>query len=148
MQTKEDIIKNPKSILEEDLNALFRQKDESEVSIIFSIVNLLLFKNERNTDMLDLFNTVDMDTFLRVVHLFEGRTVRFSDSKVLQDNLILAICYYLREVEGIRDWERIESFFGNFKIDRLSLALKIHNMDEWLKQKISEQVRSLFKGGQ
>lgn len=135
------LVKTPTSILEEDINDLFKKKEESDLEILFSVITLLLFKNEKNTDMIDLYNNFGIDTFLKIVHLFDGRTVKFIDSKDLSDTLVLAVCYYLREIEGKRDWNDIQEFFGSYKLDRLSLALKIHNIDEWLKQKIQEQFK-------
>ena len=139
------MFKTPTSLLEEDMNSLFESRSKDDLDILFSIVTLILFKNSKNTDMLDLYKNVDIDTFLKITNLFSGRTVQFIETNKLRETLILAMCYYLREVEGIRDWDKVQSFFGSYKIDRLSIALKIHNMDEWLKQKIHEQLKDLVK---
>jgi len=140
-----DILKTPTSILEEDINNLFKNKSSNDIEILFSIISLILFKNSKNTDMIDLYNNFDLDVFIKMVNLFSGRTVHFSEYSDLKETLVLSICYFLREIEGERDWEKVQSFFGSYKIDRLSIALKIHNLDEWVKQKISEQMKQLLK---
>ena len=142
---RKPFIANPSTILQEDINDLFKQKKEGEFDIIFSVLNLILMKNERNTDMIDLFNTLDMSNFVKVLHLFDGRTVQFAEAEKFTDGLILAIVYYLREIEHIRDWDLVQEHFGSFKLDRLSLALKIHNLNDFTKQKIHEQLKRINK---
>ncbi len=137
------IIDNPNTILHEDINDMFKTKKENDFDILFSTLNLILMKNERNTDMIDLFNTLEMSSFIKVLHLFDGRTVQFTEANKFTDALILAIVYYLREVENIRDWDKVQEYFGSYKLDRLSIALKIHNLNEFTKQKIQEQLRKL-----
>jgi hypothetical protein len=143
--SRKPVIDNPSTLLQEDINELFEQKEEGEFEIIFSVLNLILMKNERNTDMIDLFNTLGMSNFIKTLHLFDGRTIQFTTSDKFTDGLILSIVYYLREIEHIRDWEKVQEYFGSFKLDRLSLALKIHNLNDFTKQKIHEQFKRMKK---
>lgn len=132
------VFKNPSTLLQEDMNSLFQKKEKGSIDILFSIVSLILLKNQRNTDMLELFKTVDIDTFVKVIHLFDGRKVQFLKDKDLSDTLVLALSYYYREVEGIKDWEEVQSYFGDYKIERLSHSLKIHGLNEFTKMKIDQ----------
>lgn len=135
---KQQIFENPNTLLEEDLNSLFKTKQSSDINLLFSLVNIILSKSQRNTDMVNLLSTVGMENFVKIIHLFDGRTITFPSDKELTDAIILAVCYQLKKVDGVTEWDDIQDWFGNYQIDRLSTALKLHSIDSFIKQKLQQ----------
>ena len=131
--------KTPVNILEEDINNLFKKNPKNDIDIIFSTVNLLLMKNEHNTDLAELYKLFDydLDMFTKILHLFEGRTVEFPNSKKISEYILLAVCYYYYRIEG-KSWDDIKNMFPAHDLDCLSLSLKIHHLDVHLRQRITE----------
>ena len=139
------MIHNPKSIIEEDLNKIFKKKKQSEISLLISIVSLILYRNEYNSDIVDLFHTLDdnIDLFIKIIHLFDGRTIKFPRSDDFSEYLLLAICYYYKEIEG-KSWDEISELFPEVNFyhkKKLGLSLKINHLDNFIKQKV-EQILS------
>lgn len=130
------IFDNPNSMLEEDVNDLFKTKSRNEVDILFETINLILYKNQKNTDMVQILKVFGIETFVKLIQLFDGKTVRFMKDKEMTDALTLAIVYYFKRIKGINDWEKIQEFFGNKELDRLSLSHKVHGLDQFTKQKL------------
>ncbi len=133
-----NIFDNPNSLLEEDLNDFFKKEEEDGVDLLFHTISLLLYKNQHNTDMVQIFKTVGLDNLVKLIQLFDGKTVQFAKDTEFIDTVVLAMVYYLRKIKGISDWEEIQSFFGPFKINSLSLSHKIHGLDEFTKQKLQQ----------
>lgn len=132
------IFDNPNTLLKEDLNELFKKKQKGDLDILFETVNLLMYKNQHNDDMVCILKSCGLDTFTTLVNLFDGKSVNFLREDELIDNLIVAIVYFYRKVKGITDWDEIESYFNDRKLDRLSIAHKIHGLDQFTKQKIHQ----------
>lgn len=138
-------IQTPNSILEEELNELFLKKKSSDIDLIFSTLTLLLTKNEYNTDLVDSLKILGIDTFVKMVHLFSGRTIDFPKTEDFREALLLTICYYYHAIEN-KTWKEIEEIFpevNNYEKGKLSLSLKITNLDTWIKQKMQEQLMAL-----
>ena len=140
-----EVYKSPKSILEDSINDLFKFRDTSDNDFLFKIINLILLKNSNNSDMSSLLKVLgNYDLFSQVIHLFSGRKIEFPDADTLKDTIILAVCYYYKKILN-KDWNEIQIFFGNTKLDKLSLSHKIYNLDLWTKQKIQEEYREIEK---
>lgn len=65
-------------------------------------VSMVIYNNVHNTDIAKLYSAVDLETFLLIVNLFEGRTLEFPTKKELRDSIELALFYYYKECLGIR----------------------------------------------
>jgi len=136
------MIKTPVNILEEDISNLFRDNDKNDYDIIFSTLSLLMYKNEHNSDLAELFKILDydLDKFTKIVHIFENRTIEFPDSKKLSEQIIISICYYYYKVEG-KSWDEIKNLFSAHDLSFLSISLRIHHLEDFMKQRIQEIIK-------
>lgn len=140
-----NVYKNPKTILEDSINDLFKFRDKEENDFLFKIINIILLKNSHNSDMSSLLKIVnDYDLFAQIIHLFSGRKIEFIEPELLKDTILLAVCYYYKRIL-LKDWDEIQKYFGSIKLDKLSLSHKMYNIDIWVRQKIQEEYRELKK---
>lgn len=138
------LFKNPVSILEEDIDSLFSKEEVTDIDFLFTIINMIFFKKEKNTDMIDLLKNVGVDNYIKSLYLFEGRTITFPKVDQFLDSIVLAICYYYRTILN-KSWDEIQNDFPSYNIQKLSMALRIHGLDEFIKQKIQQLYRTWEK---
>lgn len=126
----------PTEVFEEQIDKLFSHKSTSNIDTLMNVLSLLVYQNTNNGDITDLYNTLTLNDFVKVITLFEGRTVKFPAKKDIKEWLILALCYYYREVEGM-EWDEIHKILP-FKISSISYGIKIRNLDRYIEQKMRE----------
>jgi len=137
------VFKDPESILQEDMNRLFTTQKPKDLDIFFSIFSLFLYRNEHNTDLLDIFNSVDFEDYVKLLQKLEGRTVKFPTLTQMTDSIIFTLVYYYKEIKGLNLDEIKEELYDVKYISKLSLSLKVTHFNSWLKQKIHEQLKKL-----
>jgi hypothetical protein len=133
------LFNNPSDVFEQQLDDLFVRKPESETDMLFKVLSLILYKNIHNRDIQDLYNSLDLESFSRVVTLFDGRTVKFPTREELKDALTLALCYYYKEIEGM-DWDQIKATLP-FEVSSFSYGTKIKSLDRY----VYNQIGKIFK---
>lgn len=146
MKDNEDIFSTPIDLLQEDINDAFKKKEKSDLDILFSIVSLILYKNEYNSDLIELLENVGIDTFSKIINLFGGRSINLPSEDEFSETLVLAMVYYYKKIEGISDWNQIQSKLPAHDLEKLSLSLRIHRLDSFTKQKIQQIFRQMEKG--
>lgn len=90
---------------ERKLKDTFKKQTKTEEERFLDVVSMVIYNNVHNTDIAKLYSAVDLETFLLIVNLFEGRTLEFPTKKELRDSIELALFYYYKECLGIRDYE-------------------------------------------
>jgi hypothetical protein len=138
-----EVFKSPVDLLQEDINEAFKRKEKNDLEVLFQVLSLILYKNENNTDLIELLNTVGIDTFSKIIHLFGGRAIELPTEEDFSAAMVLSMSYYYRKIEGIKDWEKIQAKLPAYKLDKLSLSLRIHRLDSFLKQKIQQIFRQM-----
>lgn len=104
---------------------------------ILSIFTLLLNKNSHgNEDILNLYRIVDdMDTFLKIIGRFGGRTIKFPTTKEIEENLTLALVYYYRE-QGYT-WAEIQSIVP-VKFSPEGYSMKIKSLNSFILRSLKQ----------
>ena len=134
------------NVFEEQVNRIFTKHKSDEVELILKALSLILYSTQNNTDIVELYRTIGLDAFIKIINLFDGRTVKFPPKKVIKNYLILALSYYYKEVEG-KDWETIKQEFP-FDITSISYGIQIKNLNNFIKQKMYEILKNLHKNGE
>ncbi len=137
------MITDEKDIWEKRLNNIFRKKEKSETEIFLSVVSMILYNNIKNEDVSRLYSCTDLDTFLKVITLFECRTITFPSKKEIRESIELALVYYYKNVMGVDSYDELkklnimdENSFSSISIGkRLSklskeIVRKLDNMQE------------------
>ena len=136
------MINQPIDVVQDTINRLFKPKTEDDTDILFSIINLILLKNSNNMDMAEMYKNTDLSTFIKVLSLFDDRTVKFMKMDEFTDTLILAMVYFYRNVEG-KSWDEIQEYFGTYKLNKTSLSNKIYYLEFFIKVRMNAMFSKL-----
>lgn len=143
MENALNIDSKPTNVFESQIQDIFK-KETSDIDTILSIVSILAFKNIRDKSILSLYNISDVNTFTKVLLLFEGRTITFPSREEIEELFVLATCYYYREVENMT-WEDIKAFLP-FEIKSTTYGLKINNLSSLLRKKMEDLILGAKSG--
>lgn len=134
----------PVNLFEERLNELFKKKTTvRESDQVLLLVSMILLDNPNNTDLVDTYNLLGLEDFVKLVHLFDGRTVRFPTSGEIQEMIVLAFCYYYREVRGL-DWDEIRAILP-WDISSVSYGSRVKKLSAFIRGKITEIMNDTVK---
>jgi len=127
-----------KNVWEYRIKKAFSGKKEIK-SELWEIVNLILYENSKDRVLIDLYNLLDKETFVKVISTMDGRTVTLPTKRELEEALLLAVLYYEKEINK-KNWREIQEEF-DFEIPTIKYGIRIRNLDMWLRQKIQEIIR-------
>jgi len=116
-----------------------KSKDSSIENQLWEIINLILYENSKDRLLVDLYNLLDRETFVKVISLIDGRSFQPPSKKELEETILLSILYYEKEINN-KTWMEIQKEF-DFEIPTIKYGIRIRNLDSWIKQKIQETVR-------
>ena len=122
------------SVFEQQLRDIFKPAENKEQSSLFSILSLVFYHNSKITDLHDIYRLLGLDNFIKLVSLLDGRTVRFPTSAELKDAIILALCFYYREIEN-KDWTEIHDLVP-YNFNSISISYKIKSLNAAMRQEL------------
>lgn len=126
-----DIFKEESSIFEKQLREAFKPMVDSHQSDLFRAIAIVFYHNEKLFDIYDAYKLLGIENFVRLIHLFDGRTVRFPSSMELKEAIILSLCFYYREIEGLT-WEEVHDRIS-FNFSSLQMSYKIKSINSALR---------------
>jgi hypothetical protein len=131
----EGLFNIPNNLWEHQLREIF-SRPEAKQDPFFQIL-AVVFQNTANmADVSDLYRLLGLENFTRLLHLLDGRTVKFPTSTDLKDAIILTLCYYYRKVEGL-EWVKIHEILP-FDFPSIAVSRKISNLDEIIQEKLNQ----------
>jgi hypothetical protein len=136
----QELFDEPTNLFEKRISELFAAKPSTEFDSIMRLVTMIIADTAPSDDMVALYHLLPMEQFVKVVNLFDGRQVRFFARKDIQDALILALCFYHKEVEGL-DWKDISQKVP-FAISPISYGSKIKKLGKIIRMNMEEILRS------
>ena len=102
-----DLFDENSSVFEQQLKDIFKPTENKEQTSLFSILALVFYHNSKITDLHDVYKLLGLENFIKLISLLDGRNVRFPTSTELKDAIILALCFYYKEIEN-KDWQEIK----------------------------------------
>ena len=135
-----DLFKNEGSVFDKQLRDAFKPAIENQQGDLFRAIALVFYHNEKLSDIYDAYKLLGVEDFVRLIHLFDGRTVRFPTSSELKEAIILSLCFYYKEIEGL-EWDEIHDKIP-FKFSSLQIAYKIKSLSAAIRAELVE----IFKG--
>jgi len=134
----DNLFDSPNSVWEHQLRGIFSQP-EVKKDPLFQILTVV-FQNTANiADISDVYRLLGLENFTRLVHLLDGRTVKFPTSTDLKDAIILTVCYYYRKIECL-EWDQIHNILP-FDFHSIAVSRKIKNLDEIMREKLSQYMK-------
>lgn len=128
------IFKNPNEVFEDQLNDIFIRSSDKTSNVVLRAVNLLLYQNEHNRDLLDLYDLVGIEKFMSILSIFENKTVVFPAKEEIKELILTALLYYYREIENL-SWEEIKAKVP-FDFSSISYSIKIKKFNNYIIEKL------------
>ncbi len=137
------MIKDTSDAIDEKINSIMARIKLSDVDLILATLSVVIYSTETNVDIIELFNLLDLDSFIKIISLFDGRTVQLPTKKQFRNSLLLSILYYYREIKKM-EWEDIKKEFP-FDISSISYGIQIKNLNSWVKDKMVQLLKKIDK---
>jgi hypothetical protein len=135
------MFKSESSIFERQMREAFKPVDEQ--NSLFSAIALVFYHNVKTSEIYDVYKLLGVENFVKLIHLLDGRTVHLPTSAELQELILLALCFYYREVEGL-EWDEIHDKIP-FQFSSISMSYKLKSLNAALKAELKEILRGDFK---
>lgn len=129
------MFKNPTEVFEAQFNKLFEKHKDTGADLLLKVVNMVLYQNNNNIDMQELYHEVGLDTFNKIISLFDGRDIKFYRKEEIKDTLILALCFYYKEILNM-EWDAVKKEVP-FEINTISMGLRLKMLNYKIKQEIT-----------
>jgi hypothetical protein len=134
------MFKSESSVFEKQMREAFKPVEEQ--NSLFSAVALVFYHNTKMSEIYDVYKLLGMEYFVKLVHLLDGRTVHLPTSAELQESILLALCFYYREVEGL-DWDEIHDKIP-FQFSSISMSYKLKSLNASLRSELKNILRGDF----
>ncbi len=136
------ILSEPNNVFQEKINNLFKKKSSSEVDILFNIIDLLFYNSVRSTDLCHLYKSLDLENFIKVCSIVDGREIKIPTKEEIEDLLITSLIYYDKEINGY-DWQEIKEKYSEFNISSIKFSFKIKKLNEFIKSHLKNLYKEL-----
>jgi len=125
-----------KTLWEKKLNRLFEKRTPEDVELLINLVSLSIYSRS-NKDLGSLYTVLGTDDFSKVISLFSGRTISFPDREEFREALLVAVCYYYKELKGY-EWTKIkeELPFAKDEINSIKIGKGIKKLNKEIKQQL------------
>jgi hypothetical protein len=135
----DNMFKGGSSVFERQMREVFRPVDEQNA--LFSAVALVFYHNVKISEIFDVYKLLGMENFVKLIHLLDGRTVNLPSSAELQEAILLALCFYYREIEGL-EWDEIHDKIP-FQFSSISMSYRLRSLNS----AIRSELKKIFSGG-
>jgi len=134
------MIENPNEIWEKRLQEAFKKKDKTETQLFLDVVSIILFNNDKARELGDLYSILKLEDFIKVVSLFENRTIEFPSKREIKEAIELSLFYYYKYIRGIDSYKELKSMniVDEKEFSSKSIGKKLTKINEKLKEKIFE----------
>jgi len=135
------MIQDPLETWQIKLNNIFKYKEKSEVAVFLDIVGMIIHNSDKNTDMSSMYETLDFESFIKMIHLFDGRTVTFPTKEELKESIELALFFYYKNVAGVTSYKDLKKF--NLKdgkeLNSISMGRKLSKLSREIQEKLKDE---------
>jgi hypothetical protein len=134
------MFKSESSVFEKQMREAFKPVEEQ--NSLFSAVALVFYHNVKVSEIYDVYKLLGIENFVKLIHLLDGRTIHLPTSAELQESILLSLCFYYREVEGL-DWDEIHDKIP-FQFSSISMSYKLKSLNSAIRSELKEIFRGDF----
>lgn len=132
------MFKGESSVFEKQMREAFKPVDEQ--NSLFSAAALVFYHDSKISEIYDVYKLLGMENFVKLIHLLDGRTVHLPTGAELRESILLALCFYYREVDGL-DWDEIHDRIP-FQFSSISMSYKLKSLNASLRS----ELKNIFRG--
>ncbi len=134
------MISDPMEMWEKRLDDTFRKKEKGEVQKFLDIVSIILYNNDSCKDVADLYSVLDLNTFIKIVNLFDGRDITFPTKKEIKESIELALFFYYKNVKGVETYKELKNLniIDEKDFSPISVGKRLNKLSKELQEKMLE----------
>ena len=134
------MIETPTEVWEKRLQNIFKRKEKPQTQLFLDVVSIILFMNKNSKELGDLFSILKLEDFIKVINLFENRTIEFPSKREVKEAIELSLFYYYKYIRGIDSYKELKSMniIDEKEFSSKSIGKKLTKINEKLKEKIFE----------
>lgn len=136
------MIQNPTEVWEKRLQEAFKKKNKDQTQLFLDIVSIVLFQNEKAREIGDLYSILSLEDFIRVINLFENRTIEFPSKREIKDAIELALFYYYKYIRDVKSYKDLKDM--NIVDEKDFSSRSIGRKLTKLNSKLQEQMLNIF----
>jgi hypothetical protein len=134
---------DPRSIFQKKIQNLLKNEAEGIDTIfekLFTIQQILLLERlpEIEKDnwkfLLEIYNTIGMKDFIKLISLLKSKTVTFPSEEELKDSILTVMCYYYKEVEK-KNWKEITKLLNIPNLNTIKYGIRLRQLSEFIVRK-------------
>lgn len=136
------MIEKPTEVWEKRLQEAFKKKNKDQTQLFLDIVSIVLFQNEKAREIGDLYSILSLEDFVRVINLFENRTIEFPSKREIKDAIELALFYYYKHIRGVESYKDLKdmNIVDEKEFSSRSIGRKLTKLND----KLQEQIFSIL----
>lgn len=134
------MIDKPTDVWEKKLHETFKKKDKDQTQLFLDIVSVILFSNEKAREIGDLYSVLKLDDFIKVINLFENRTIEFPSKNEIKEAIELSLFYYYKFIRGVDSYKDLKemNIVEEKEFSSRSIGKKLANINRGLQEQIFE----------
>ena len=121
-------------MLKDEMQIFIQYKEKADEDLIFDIFNIVM--QRKSSDMAELFKALGMEGFLKVLNLFQGRTIDYATLREFEESLYVSLFYYYRKVKNM-SWKKVKEKVG-FDFSTKEYGAKLNNLDSFIVEKLNK----------
>lgn len=127
------MFKNPRTIFQQDLNDIMKERDET--ALIEDLIGLQMLKDSERDERLlvlrELFDYLGIEKFMGVMNILAGKTVKFPQKDSFKETIQIALCWYYKKVKNY-DWDTIKALLKDDELSSVKFGIKIQNLQKFM----------------
>ena len=129
-----------KDILQKKLEAFFSVEQQTAKEILNQLCLYVYAQNAKETDLYHLAKILPDKYLNDVVDYYDGAVVKFPTKQQFHDSLLLAICFFLHEIEGY-GWDDIRRILHIPKNSELFSSVSLGKKLSGIKYEMYDQLK-------
>lgn len=87
----------------------------------------------------EIYNLLGPEKFTALVSLLDGKQLKLPTKKSFKDTLMVALCYYFRNIEK-KSWDEVKQILGCQDLNTIKIGIKIGKLEEQLAEMMQRAI--------
>lgn len=119
------------------LQKAFADKKPNEIDALWSIISLFMLQGMKSEDLVSIYKTVGVETFVKLLYAVGGKEVKFPTRDELTIALQAAMFYMDREIYKM-EWPDIKVKYPTLDVSSIKYTIRIKRLNAFLHQQVAK----------
>lgn len=130
----------PQNLWEKKFLDIFENKKKEDINYFLNLVGIILHVSHYGDTISQLYESLDFDSFNKVIHILSGRNVSFPSINDFREAIIMGLCFIYKE-KGF-DWDEIKNIlpFNENEISSYKYGIKIGHLKKRIRNELYKEL--------